>query len=134
MAESQSIKEVVNQAAIHAAMAVMIVLRYTDAGPQPPTVVSHRKPQRQRHNGPIHKKPTCNWDAQDRYVELVNFEKEVLSMLDTKLYALLEEVEVPVIKSLLGWEGLQPIQMFMQEENEKSQTVKDYFTVLHSKF
>ena len=41
MAESESIKEAVNQVAIQAAITVMMVLKDTEAEPQLTTMVSH---------------------------------------------------------------------------------------------
>ena len=45
MAESEGIKEVVNQAAMQAAVAVMMAFSYKEAGPQLTTVVSHSRAQ-----------------------------------------------------------------------------------------
>ena len=48
MAESEGIRELVNQAAVQAATAAMMVLRDVEAGPQLTTRASHRKPERER--------------------------------------------------------------------------------------
>ena len=53
MAELDSIKEVVNHAAMQAATAVMMALRDAKAGSWPTTAVSHREPQKQRHSGTV---------------------------------------------------------------------------------
>ena len=53
-------------------------------------------------------KPVFNWDAQDRYVKLVNFEMEVTNILESKAYEL-SRTKVPLIKNWLDWEGLQLI-------------------------
>ena len=63
----------------------MMVLRDTVAGPWQTTMASHKEPQRQRYSGPILINLAFNWDAQDRYIELKNFELEVLNILETKL-------------------------------------------------
>ena len=47
MAESDSIKEVVNQVAIQDVMAVMMVLRNVEAGPQPTSAASQRATETQ---------------------------------------------------------------------------------------
>ena len=53
MAESEGIKEIVNQAAIQATMAVMMAFINIDAGSQPTPMPSHREPQRQRYSRPV---------------------------------------------------------------------------------
>ena len=107
MPESEDIKEVVNHVAVQAVMAVIVVLRETEAGPWPTTAVSHREPQRQMHSGLIIVKLVSNWVTQDRYIELMNFKMEVLKFLGTNAYEL--------------------------SEDEKCRTAKDLFTVLCSK-
>ena len=44
MTESQGIKGIVNQMAIHMATPVMMVFRDTDAGSQPTNMTSHMEP------------------------------------------------------------------------------------------
>ena len=51
MAESEGIKEVVNQVAVWAAVAAILALRNTDR-PWPTTVVSHRELPHEQ-NGPL---------------------------------------------------------------------------------
>ena len=132
MAESENTKEVVNQLAVQAAMVVMTVLRDTEAGSQLTTMMSHREPQRHKHSGPVLVKPLFNCYMQDRYIELMNFEMEVLNFLETKAYGLFEEENVPVIKNCLSMESLQLIQTFTQEVKEKCRTTKGLLTVLCS--
>ena len=74
--------------------------------------------KKDRHSGPILIKPMFNWEAHDRYVELMNFYIEVLNILEIKVCKLLEEEKVPVMKDWLGQEGLQLIQTFTEEERE----------------
>ena len=57
-----------------------------------------------------------------------------MNILDTKVYKLSEEEKFPVIKNWFGWEDLQLIQTFTQDEKGKCRTAKDLFTVLWSKF
>ena len=45
MAESDYIKEVVNQAALQVAIAVMLALRDEEAGPKPTSTLSDKAPQ-----------------------------------------------------------------------------------------
>ena len=73
MAESDGIQEIVNKAAIQVATAVMMVLRDADSGTQPATTASLREPQRQRNGTPALEKPSFHWNAQERYIELLNF-------------------------------------------------------------
>ena len=81
MAEFEGIQTIVNQVVIQAATAVMMALIDADVGPHPATMVSLREPQRQRHDGPALEKPSFNWNAQDRYSILPNFEMDVMNIL-----------------------------------------------------
>ena len=83
MAESDGIQEVVKQAAIQAAVVIML-LRGVDAGPYLAPTAKLREPQQQRHGGLALEKPSFNWNAQDRYVELLNFEIEKAKILEKK--------------------------------------------------
>ena len=86
MAESDSMKEVINHAAVWAATTIMMALR--EAKPQLTTTVSHTQPQAQRHGGPEPMKPTFNWRVQDRYVQFgVDFSYCWLN-LEEQLYSL----------------------------------------------
>ena len=84
----------------------------------------------QRHGEVILEKPLFNWDTQDRYAELVNFEMEVTNILETRAYGLTDDEKVPVIKNWLCWEGLQLIRAFIHEGNEKHRTAKGFFSQL----
>ena len=57
------------------------------------------EPHRLRHVGTILSQPTFNWKVQDRYVELLNFEMEVESVLQAKVYDLSDEEKVFIIKN-----------------------------------
>ena len=63
MAESECMKEIVNQAAIQVAAPVIIALRNAEAGPWPTTMASQRESQRQSQSGTIQKKTAFNWSA-----------------------------------------------------------------------
>ena len=102
MAESENIKEAVSQVAVQMAMVVMIALRDIETGLWLTIIVSHREPQRQKYSGLIPVKLALNWGAKDRYSELMNFEMEVLTILENKSYEFLGEQEVPVTKYWLG--------------------------------
>ena len=47
---------------------------------------NHQETHRQRYGGPVLEKPKFNWDVQDRYVKLLNFELEVTNILETRAY------------------------------------------------
>ena len=41
---------------------------------------------RQRHDRPALKQAAFNWNAQDKYVELLNFDMDIIIILMTKTY------------------------------------------------
>ena len=98
MVETENIKEVVNQVVAEAAMVIIMVLRDTETGSRPGLMVSHIEPQRQRHSQPELVKPAFNLGTQDRYGELMNFEMEVLNIIENPL----SRKKVPVIKKMAG--------------------------------
>ena len=53
------------------------------------------------------KQPTFDWIAKDKYIELKNFEMEVMNILMTNKYSLRKTENVPIIKKWLGRTGLQ---------------------------
>ena len=61
-------------------------------------MTSYRKPQRQRHVRPVLEKPSFDWDSQDRYVKLMNFEMKVMNILETRVYEITDEEKVPLIE------------------------------------
>ena len=95
----RKIKEIVNLMAVQVAVVVMMVLRDTEAGSWPTASVSHRQAHRNRHTRPTLAKPAFNWGAKDGYIEPRNLEMEVLNVHTTKMYEVLEEQRVPVIKN-----------------------------------
>ena len=68
MTESEGIKEVVKQAAVHVATAAMMAFKETGTEPQQTHIVSHMEPQRQRNSQLVLEKPSFNWDTQGRYI------------------------------------------------------------------
>ena len=73
MADSESIKQIINQVAIQAAMAAMMACRDSDTISQPATTRNQQETQRQRHWGLILEKPKFNWGTQERCIEPLNF-------------------------------------------------------------
>ena len=86
MAESEDIRETVNQAAIWAATAVMMAFIDADVRSRLIPTASPRGPHKQRHERPALEKPSFNWSVQDRYAQLMNFKIEVTNILETKAY------------------------------------------------
>ena len=96
-------------------------------GPRPTTNITiPREPQIQKHGGPALEKLSFNWNAQEKYVELLYFEMEVTNILKTKTYVLAEEETVLVIKNWSGREALQLIRTLTSEEKETCKTAKDH--------
>ena len=52
---------------------------------------------RPRHGGPVLRKPTFDWKATDKCIELLHFEMEVM-ILQTGPYELNNEEKVSIIK------------------------------------
>ena len=98
MAESDNIKEVVNQAAVQAAMAVMMALRYARQDHSQPLQCGI-KSQRQAE-WPVNEKLAFNCSTQERYTEFINFEMEVFNILETKVHELSKEEKASVIKKI----------------------------------
>ena len=72
LANSESIKEIINQMVVPVATAVMLVFRETDTGSQLATMPIQCENQRQRNAVLVLEKLRFNWDMPDRYVELLN--------------------------------------------------------------
>ena len=87
MAESEAIQTAVKQVAIHSATATVMVLRETDAGLISGTSMANMgEAYIYRHGGPVLRQPSFDWNASDRYIELLSFEMEVTNILQTKTY------------------------------------------------
>ena len=87
-----------------------------------------------RHGRPALKPAFFNWDAQNKYVELLSFEMEVTKILWMKTYKVIAEEKVPIIKNCLGREVLQLIKTFKYAETETWRTARELFTMLSEKF
>ena len=71
-----------------------------DVGPRSgASAASLRKTHPHRHGEAALKQPLLNWNATDKYVELLNFQMEVTNILQTKTYELTEEELVPTIQN-----------------------------------
>ena len=69
-------------------------------------------------------KHSFSWNVWDRYVELLNFEMEVMNILEKKAYEITDEDKVPAIKNFLGQEGLQLITISTNKEKKECNTAK----------
>ena len=63
-------------------------------------------------------KPIFNLDASDMYVKLLNFQLEVMNILETRAYDINDEERILVIKNWWGQEGLLLMETSMQEEKK----------------
>ena len=108
MAESETIQTAVTQVSIQAAMAVVMVMKEADAGPASgANTISSGEADRYRCGSPALGQLSFNWNAQDKYTELLSFKMDVMHILQTKTDKLNEEEKVPIIRNWLGREGLQ---------------------------
>ena len=82
---------------------------------------------RQRHGRPALKQSSFNWNAPDKYVELLNFEMEIANVLQTKMCKITEEEKVPVIKNWVVREGLQLKQTFTIPRRKHTAQQRDCF-------
>ena len=99
MADSESIKEIVNQVAVQEAATVMMVFRDTDTGFLLASTPNQHKNQRQRHGGLVLEKLRFNLGIPDRYVELLNFQLEVINILETRAYEVNDKEWIPFINN-----------------------------------
>ena len=68
------------------------------------------------------------------YIELHNFDMEVMNILGMNAYELTDEEKIPVIKNWLGREGEQLVKAFSNEEKEICKRAKRLFSILSQKF
>ena len=54
----------------------------------------------------------------------MNFWMKVMNILETKTNDLTDKGKVQVIKNWMGWESMQPLKTFTNEEKEKCKIVK----------
>ena len=94
MTDIEGMKEIVNQVAIQAATAIMMAFRDTDIG------AGQWQPQTSEKNkGRGMEYQELNWDAEERYVQQLDFELEVTSISDTRVYKISDKEKVPVLKN-----------------------------------
>ena len=77
--------------------------------------------------------PVFDWKAPDRYMELLNFEMEVVNVLQGKACDHNNEEKVSIIKNWLGREDLQFIQTLTKAEKEACKSATALFSVLKRK-
>ena len=123
----KSIKEIVKQVAVQAPTPVMVTFRDSHNAKQWIN-------QRQRNGGLVLEKLRFNWDMPDRYVELLNFQLEVMNILETRAYEINNEERMPVIRDWLGLKGMLLTETFTQEKKEKCKTTKRLSSVLSNRF
>ena len=116
------------------ATVVVMTFRENETGPQPTTIRNQWENQRQRNEGLVLEKSRFNRNALDRYVELLNFQLEVMNILESRVYEINDEERRPVIKNWLVWEGLFLMGPFTQEEKVKCKIIKGLFLVLSARF
>ena len=63
----------------------------------------HHRPRKAR---PVMSHPASNWKVPDRYVELLNFEMELVNVLQAEAYELSGEGKVLIIENWVIREGL----------------------------
>ena len=59
------------------------------------------------HCGQALRQPGLNWKVSDKYIELLNFEMEIMNTLQTRASEVNNDEKVCIIKNWLGREGLQ---------------------------
>ena len=67
-------------------------------------------------------------------IKLFNFQLEVTNTLEARVYQIIDEERVLVIKNWLGQEGLLLMETFKLEEKEKCKTTKGLLSVLGNRF
>ena len=118
MTDFEGIKEIVNQVDVQAEMAVMMVFRDRDTGSWLATTKTSERHKGRDMNDLIQEKPKFYWDAQDRYVKLLNVELEVTNILETRAYKIGDEEKVSFIINWLDWECLLLIKNHTRRKRE----------------
>ena len=107
--------------AIQAATAAVMMLREAGTGPASGACTGNAgQVCRHRHGGPALRQPSFHCKVPDNYIELLSFDMEVMTLLQTRTYRLNEEEKVPTIKKLAK-EVLQLIQIFISSEKRDMQ-------------
>ena len=134
MAESEAIQTAVIQADVQRARAAVLALREADSEPASGSRTANAgEPCRHRHGGSALRQPSFDWNAPDKFVELLKFEMEVANMLQTKKYRLNNEEMSLYLKNWLRRKGLQLIETFMKSEKEAYKTAEGLVTTLGKK-
>ena len=107
---------------------VIMAFRDTDTGPQPSITPNQHENYRQRNGGLVLEELGFNWDAPHGYVELLNFQLDMMNILETRAYGINEEERIPVIKKGIGQEGLFLMKTFAQKEKGKCRTTKGLYS------
>ena len=81
---------------------------------------------------PVMQQPTFNWEADDKYNELINFRPKVNNIF--KLYSIPQAEQIAIIKNWLCRKGLQFLESLTQMEQERCNTIECLFTTLSHKF
>ena len=81
--------------------------------------------------GPTMKKPTFDWDAQDKYSELKTFRLDVNNIFST--YNAPQMDKLALVKNWLGRKGLQYLEMLTMDEKETSSMLEGLFETLCNK-
>ena len=120
--------------AIQATKAVVMALKEADAGPATcANMANAREVLRHRHGGSALRQPAADLKAHDKYMELMNFEMEVVARLQTKAFKLNSDDEVP-IKKILARKGGTAFHTVTNSEKEACKTKEELFKMLNEKF
>ena len=82
----------------------------------------------------MQEKPRFNRDVPNMYVELLNFQLEVMDILGTRARKINDEERITVIKSWPGLEHLLLLKTFIQEQKENFKITEGPFSVLNIRF
>ena len=79
-------------------------------------------------------KPRFNWDMPDRYVKLLNFQLEMMNILETRAYEINDEERIPIIKNRLGQEACYSWKLLHRRKKKYVKPQKGLFSVLSNRF
>ena len=82
------------QAIMQTATVVMMAFIDTETGPWPAKMPNQSENQRQRNRGLVLEKHKFILDAPDRYIELLNFQLEVINILETRVFEINDEERI----------------------------------------
>ena len=88
--------------AIQAATVGVMALKEADTGPTSDVnMASVGEAHIPRHGRPAVRLPAFHWKASDKYTELLNFEREITNILQTRAYEYNNEEKVTMIKNCI---------------------------------